>query len=106
MGATILILRTPQKSPKTCAFAHSHGRGRGILQSYDFSGEYQGDNMTNKRLTAMLAACALLSAGCSTSLKVYQVDDKNHKADSPGSILYALPKKTLLISATYVLTAC
>ena len=59
------------------------------------------------RLTGSIAiaACVLLVAGCSTSLKVQKVDEK-HPADSPGSILYALPKKTLLISATYVLTKC
>ena len=53
-----------------------------------------------------LLSSALLFGGCS-SLKSQKVTDQT-LPDKPieGSIPYALPKKTLTVSATYVLTAC
>lgn len=53
----------------------------------------------------VVALVALLSSAC-TNLQVYKVDGTTHLPDAPGSIPYALPKKSILATATYVLTQC
>jgi hypothetical protein len=52
-----------------------------------------------------LTACMLWLHAC-TNLQVHKIDSAAQTPLEAGSIPYALPKKTFIVSATYVLNAC
>lgn len=61
-----------------------------------------------KKCIALLCCCgfaAALLTAC-TDLKVYRVKTDAQSEDLNGVIPYVLPKKTLFVSVTYVLTGC
>jgi hypothetical protein len=57
------------------------------------------------RFALLVGIASLAGLSACADLKVYQVGEA-HQAGEPGSLAYALPKKSFLLSATYVLKNC